>query len=120
MLIGHQKQWEFLKKKFELNQLSHAYLFVGQEGIGKKLFAKEFSEFLGCKFPDLKIVTKKEDKVSAITDIIIKWIESKESANAACKALKIAIKGIVFTPDKNDITDILGMANIYYKYLTND
>ena len=62
MLVGHKKQWEFLKRGFEQGQLSHAYLFTGQEGIGKKLFAKEFAEFIGCKFPDLKIVIKKEDK----------------------------------------------------------
>ena len=43
-MIGHKKQWEFLKNKSETNQLSHAYLFTGPEGIGKKLFAKEFSE----------------------------------------------------------------------------
>ena len=59
MLVGHKKQWEFLKNKFEANQLSHAYLFSGEEGIGKKLFAKEFSELVECKFPDLKIVEKK-------------------------------------------------------------
>ena len=56
MIIGHKKQWEFLKKKFELNQLSHAYLFAGAREIGKKAFAKEFSELIGCKFPDLLIV----------------------------------------------------------------
>lgn len=61
-MIGHEKQWEFLKKKFEVGQLSHAYLFAGADGIGKKLFAKEFSEFIGCKFPDLKVIEKKEDK----------------------------------------------------------
>lgn len=62
MIIGHQKQWDFLKRKFEQGQISHAYLFSGENGIGKKLFAVEFSEFVGCKFPDLKIVDKKEDK----------------------------------------------------------
>lgn len=62
MLIGHKKQWEFLKNKHELNQLSHAYLFTGAKEIGKKTFAVEFANFIGCKFPDLKIVTKKDDK----------------------------------------------------------
>ena len=62
MLIGHKKQWEFLENKFKANQLSHAYLFTGEEGIGKKLFAEEFAELIGCKFPDLKIVEKKDDK----------------------------------------------------------
>ena len=48
MLIGHKKQWEFLKKNFELNQLSHAYLFTGADGIGKKTFAIEFAKFINC------------------------------------------------------------------------
>jgi DNA polymerase-3 subunit delta' len=62
MLVGHKKQWEFLKSKFENDQLSHAYLFKGPAGIGKKLFAKEFSEFIGCKFPDLKILSEENKK----------------------------------------------------------
>jgi len=62
MLVGHKKQWEFLKNKHKTNQLSHAYLFTGAEGIGKKMLGLEFAELIGCKFPDLKIVTKKEDK----------------------------------------------------------
>jgi len=64
MLIGHQKQWEFLKKKFEQNQLSHSYLFTGADGIGKKFFAKEFANFVGCKFPDLMSVeAPKKDQI---------------------------------------------------------
>lgn len=47
----HQKQWEFLKKKFESDQLSHAYLFAGQENLGKAFFAKEFVKFINCKNP---------------------------------------------------------------------
>jgi DNA polymerase-3 subunit delta' len=66
-MIGHQKQWEFLKNKFEAGQLSHAYLFTGEEGIGKKLFAKEFAGFIGCKFPDLLIV-KSADSESSVKD----------------------------------------------------
>jgi len=62
MLTGHKKQWEFLKNKFEQDRLSHACLFTGPKDIGKKDFAAEFAEFIGCKFPDLKIIKKKEDK----------------------------------------------------------
>jgi len=62
MIIGHKRQWEFLKNKFESNQLSHAYLFVGPEGIGKKLVAKELTELIGCKFPDLMIVQEANKK----------------------------------------------------------
>lgn len=48
MLVGHEKQWEFLKKKFGQNQLSHAYLFTGAGQIGKKIFAKEFVKLVNC------------------------------------------------------------------------
>jgi DNA polymerase-3 subunit delta' len=60
MLIKHGKQWEFLKDKFDCNQLSHAYIFSGNNQIGKKEFAKEFVKFVGCKFPDLMVI-KPED-----------------------------------------------------------
>lgn len=49
MIVGHQKQWNFLKKKFELNQLSHAYLFAGGERLGKKSLAKEFIKLINCR-----------------------------------------------------------------------
>lgn len=74
MLIGHKKQWYFLKKKFELGQLSHAYIFKGPEGIGKKRFAIEFIKLINCKnekeeklveegkHPDILNVEVKEDK----------------------------------------------------------
>ena len=63
--MGIKSSGNFLKKKFEAGQLSHAYLFTGEEGIGKKLFAKEFAEFVGCKFPDLMILSgaNKKDPV---------------------------------------------------------
>ncbi|MCX6720602.1 MAG: AAA family ATPase [Candidatus Staskawiczbacteria bacterium] len=64
MLIGHKKQWEFLEAKHKLNQLAHAYLFTGAEGIGKKTFAEEFAGFIGCKFPDLLIIKSINSKSS--------------------------------------------------------
>ncbi|MGB2761960.1 MAG: DNA polymerase III subunit delta' [Minisyncoccales bacterium] len=49
MLIGHQKQWQFLKNCYEIKKLSHAYLFSGPEHIGKKTLAVEFVKFLNCE-----------------------------------------------------------------------
>ncbi|MDO8486612.1 MAG: DNA polymerase III subunit delta' [Candidatus Staskawiczbacteria bacterium] len=48
MIIGHQKQCNFLKKIFESNQLAHAYLFSGAEQLGKKVLAKEFVKLINC------------------------------------------------------------------------
>jgi len=50
-IVGHQKQWQFLKKSVELKKLSHAYLFSGEEKLGKKTVALEF----------IKLICGKED-----------------------------------------------------------
>lgn len=52
MIIGHKKQWQFLKKSAELGKISHAYLFFGQERLGKKTLAFEFAKLLNCQNPD--------------------------------------------------------------------
>lgn len=48
MINNQRKQWEFLKRSFELGRLPHALLFFGQEHLGKKKLAVEFARlFLG-------------------------------------------------------------------------
>jgi DNA polymerase-3 subunit delta' len=59
--MEHEKQWQFLKNKFEAGQLSHAYLFSGQNGIGKKTFAKEFVALInGKSVPGSDLTINKE------------------------------------------------------------
>ena len=48
MIIGHKKQWKFFASKIKNGQLAHAYLFCGQNGIGKKTFALELTKLLNC------------------------------------------------------------------------
>ncbi len=48
MIIGHQKQWNFLTRSVKENRLSHAYLFFGPSHIGKKKVAIEFAKYLNC------------------------------------------------------------------------
>lgn len=48
MLVGHKKQWEFLKNSLENEKLAHAFLFCGENQIGKKTFAIEFVKLLNC------------------------------------------------------------------------
>lgn len=52
MLLGHQKQWQFLKKAAEIGKISHSFLFFGEEKVGKKTLAFEFVKLLNCKLPD--------------------------------------------------------------------
>lgn len=49
MILGHQKQWQFLKKSVEIKKIFHAYLFVGEPSLGKKKVAKEFIKLLNCQ-----------------------------------------------------------------------
>ena len=45
-IIGNDKLKKELIHSVELNKTSHSYLFIGTEGIGKKLIAEEFAKML--------------------------------------------------------------------------
>lgn len=47
-IIGHERQKRFLKFILEHGNIPHAFLLCGQEGIGKKTTALEFSRHLFC------------------------------------------------------------------------
>lgn len=47
-IIGNEKIKDLLTNSIKSNQTSHSYLFLGTEGIGKKLIAKEFAKNILC------------------------------------------------------------------------
>ena len=47
-IIGNKPIREMLTKSIENDTLSHSYLFIGIQGIGKKLIAKEFAKKILC------------------------------------------------------------------------
>ena len=47
-IIGHEPQKEFLQNSVRKNRISHAYLFSGPEGVGKKLVAIGFAKLINC------------------------------------------------------------------------
>lgn len=47
-ITGNNKVKDFLNKSLKENHVSHSYLFVGIDGIGKTLFAQEFARKLLC------------------------------------------------------------------------
>ncbi len=47
-IIGNNQIKDTLEKSIKQNKTSHSYLFVGIEGIGKKLFAIQFAKALLC------------------------------------------------------------------------
>ena len=47
-IVGNQKVKEILTKSINSKRISHSYMFIGIEGIGKKLFAKELAKAILC------------------------------------------------------------------------
>ena len=47
-IIGNEKIEEELKRNLEEDKVSHSYMFVGIEGIGKQLIAKAFAQMILC------------------------------------------------------------------------
>src|SRR5512136_2315819 len=47
-VLGHEKSIEFLKRAMHHDKVSHSYLFLGNEGIGKKWVALQFAKALNC------------------------------------------------------------------------
>ena len=47
-IYGHDKVKEYLSKAFELDRVPSAYLFLGENGIGKSSLIREFAQLLNC------------------------------------------------------------------------
>ncbi len=50
-VIGQNKAKKFLLTSFALGKMSHAYLFKGASGVGKKMVARAFAAFINCSAP---------------------------------------------------------------------
>ncbi len=94
MIIGHQKQRQFLKGLVKFKEIPHAYLFCGQEKLGKKTIALEFAKLLnesyliGTQNPDLILI---EPKGSIIQISQIRELNWKLSLKPSFALFKIVI-----------------------------
>ncbi len=78
-IFGHENIKNILGKQMESKKVPHAYLFVGQDGIGKKTLALEFAKSLLTTekldhHPDFQILDLGEEEISAerLKDFIAK------------------------------------------------
>lgn len=100
-IIGHEEAKARLRKMVSDNQLPHALLFSGSEGIGKLALARAFAQYLHCtnrtpdgdscgkcpsciqhendNFPDLLYVFptagSKQGKTNTVEDLLPQWYE---------------------------------------------
>ena len=49
MIIGHERQMEYLQRVVMRKKLAHAYLFWGPEHVGKLTIAKRLTQALYCE-----------------------------------------------------------------------
>ena len=78
-IIGHDEQKKLLEEMIKKDNISHAYLFSGNDGIGKYLVACEFAKsILKTKnletSADFKVISKLEDKKEIVIEQIRKEI----------------------------------------------
>ncbi len=91
MVLGHEKQRQFLQKIHNRKCFSHAYLFSGEEKLGKKTVALEWlSRLIGPlhNHPDFIFLAadKKEIQIGQIRDMI-----SRLSLKPSLASLKAAL-----------------------------
>lgn len=60
MIIGHKTQWEFLKRIAENRRIPQAFLFAGQNHLGKQRVALEFIKLLNCEVSQQNFGKRKE------------------------------------------------------------
>ena len=82
-ILGNEKVKDILKKAVQHNTVLHSYLFVGEEGIGKSLFAKEFAKSILCLGKEKPIVSTKKVYVIQEADTM-----TQEAQNALLKTLE--------------------------------
>lgn len=109
-IIGNNQIKETLKRTIDNNQITHSYMFLGTEGIGKKMFAIEFAKqilksnnspdytFLEPDGTSLKIdqIRKMQEKISEKPTLSEKKVYiidnadlmTKEAQNALLKTLE--------------------------------
>lgn len=58
-IIGNKEAKDYLKSSIANNNILHSYLFLGTEGIGKKIIAKEFAKNILCQNTEEEICTCK-------------------------------------------------------------
>ena len=51
-ILGNKKITEQLSNSIKIGNISHSYLFLGTQGIGKKMIAKEFAKMILCTSED--------------------------------------------------------------------
>lgn len=100
-MIGQEKNVEHLQKAIEHDKISHAYIFSGEAGMGKKMLAKNFAMTLECEEmgsePCMKCKSCKQALSMNHPDI--KWVTHEKPATISVDDIRLQINNdIVIKP----------------------
>lgn len=92
-VIYQEKIVNFLTSSFKQNRFSHAYIFLGPEGVGKAFIAKYFAQFVNCENRDIApcLVCSNCIRIENNNHPDVYWIKPEEGS----QGIKIeAIRGL--------------------------
>lgn len=81
-IVGNTKIKQELKNVANSNAVSHSYLFVGEEGIGKKQIAREFAKMILCLSQEKENCNQCDSCIKFISNNNPDFIEISEDGNS--------------------------------------
>lgn len=81
-IVGNTKIKQELKNIAKNNAISHSYLFVGEDGIGKKQIAREFAKMILCLSDDKENCKQCDSCIKFISNNNPDFIEISEDGNS--------------------------------------
>ena len=105
-IVGQERAIEFFRSAVNRQRLAHAYLFLGPQGVGKTMLARNLAKFLNCENP-LKDADAGIDccdscvscqKINGSNHPDVRWIEAEKTAKISIDQIRslqreIALKG---------------------------
>lgn len=93
-IIGHESIIQHLQNRIASHKVSHAYIFHGEEGMGKKLLARTFAKTLQCEDKGIVACSRCKSCIQSDTgnhpDII--WV-THEKASIGVDDIRLQVNG---------------------------
>jgi len=98
-ILGNKEAKKILENSIKTNKISHSYIFIGQSGVGKFLFAKEFAKAILC-VGEQKPCDKCEAciKFNGENNPDIQIIDEIEEKSIKTETIKEMVKGVYEKP----------------------
>lgn len=98
-ILGNEETKKILENSIRTEKISHSYMFIGQNGIGKFLIAKEFAKAILCQGNE-KPCNKCESciRFNGNNNPDIQIIDDKEEKSIKTETIKKLVKGVYEKP----------------------